>query len=107
LTEKLVKSAAVKEAEAIVATAKQDADRMRREAEQNLQATLARYETQAMDRIRQAEADIIAELRKKATEKALAMSEEWIATKLSQADHSRLVDQAIADLSKTTGTKAA
>jgi F-type H+-transporting ATPase subunit b len=53
---------ALKEAEGILAHAKDEAERIRREAAANIDAALKRRERQAMEKIAQAEAQAVAEV---------------------------------------------
>lgn len=62
---------AVGEAEAIIAKARADAERLREEAEAELAATLERHEHLALDRIRLAQEEAMAEVRAYIVDEAL------------------------------------
>ena len=83
---------AVKEAEAIVEHAKEEAERLTQQGRERLKAALERREKQAMDRITQAEAA------------ALAREKDDLAVQLSQA---RAVGQALQDETVSLKTQLA
>lgn len=89
---------AVKEAEGIIATAKEDAERIRAEAAEKLKQALAVKEQQALAKIAEAEAAATREARDLATQLALAASRDVLRQRLSGAAGDALIDQAIADL---------
>lgn len=91
---------AIKTAEDIVAQAKLDVEHMREEASQRLEEMLERREQQAMDRIAQAEAAALREVRGSAVDMAIAASRAVLADKLSGKEGDALVDGAIEDLAK-------
>lgn len=95
---KVRQQAAMAEAEAIIAHAKQEAARLRAEAETNLQASLARQEQQALDRIRQAEQEAISDVRRAVVAEAMQLAEKSLVQNLDATAAQRLIDQAIADL---------
>jgi F-type H+-transporting ATPase subunit b len=90
--------AAAQEAEAIVAQAKNEAQRMREQAQADLQEALKRREQQALQKIAQAEAEALDEVRKQAVDLALAASARLMADNLDDDRAARLVDEAISDL---------
>lgn len=89
---------AIKTAEDIVTQAKADVEHMRDEAAQRLEETLARREQQAMDRIAQAEAAALRQVRGAAVDMAIEASRAVLADKLSSKEGDGLVDGAIDDL---------
>lgn len=91
---------ALKEAEAIVAHAREEAERLRQHATAELEASLKRREQQAMDRIAQAEAQALAEVRNLTVDIAIGASRRILSEGVGPAEQQRLVDQAIADLPK-------
>jgi F-type H+-transporting ATPase subunit b len=93
-------SEAMKEAEEILAHAKAEAKRLAEQAEKDLANSLKRREQQALDRIAQAEAQAIAEVRGLAIDLAMAATRQLIADGMTAAKTSDLADQAIAELGK-------
>lgn len=89
---------AVKEAEEIIAHAKAEAARLREQAQRDLEASLQRREQAAMDKIAQAEAQALTEIRNQAVDVALAATARLIADSLDQAKAASLVDEAIGEL---------
>ncbi|MGB0682728.1 MAG: F0F1 ATP synthase subunit B [Magnetovibrionaceae bacterium] len=96
-TEKRLKDAA-KEAEDLVASAKDEAERLKASAKDALDASLARAEKQATDRIAQAEAQATNEVRAKAVDLAIAAATSVIGDQVSGAKGDALVDAAIKDI---------
>lgn len=91
---------ALKEAETIIARAKEEAHKLREEAQTDLEAMLARYESKAEDRIRSAEADALAEVRDVVIEQAVAVAQKALASKVDPSLAEKLVSQAIAEMPK-------
>jgi F-type H+-transporting ATPase subunit b len=91
---------AVKETESMVARAKEEADRIAREGAEALEATLKRREELAMEKIAQAEADAVREVRAMSVEIAVDATRALIADKLDGARAGAMVDEAISDLSQ-------
>lgn len=89
---------AVKEMEEMLARARDEAKHLADEAAQNLEATLARREEMARDKIAQAEAEAIREVRDIAIEVALAAAQKLITDGLDEAKANQLLDTAIAEL---------
>ena len=89
---------ALKEAEEIVAHAKTEAGRVREHAEQDIEAALKRREQMAMDKIAQAEAQALQQVRDQAVDVARAATAELIAANLDQAKSAALVEQSIKEL---------
>jgi F-type H+-transporting ATPase subunit b len=89
---------AMKEAEAIVAHAKEEAERMAKQGAAKLEDSMKRREQQAMDRLAQAEAHAVKQVRDYAAEVALAATERLITEQLDAKQAASLVDNAIKDL---------
>ena len=89
---------ALKEAEAIVTRARQEADRHQQQAREALEQSLVRRRDQAMDKIAQAEADAVRQVRGMAVDLAIAATRRVIAEDLSAGRDDALVDQGIAEL---------
>jgi F-type H+-transporting ATPase subunit b len=89
---------AMREAEEIVAMARTEAEIMRRQAADDLAAALKRREQQAVEKIAEAEAEAMAQVRGAAVEIAIAATRELIAQKLEPERARRLIDDAIAEL---------
>jgi F-type H+-transporting ATPase subunit b len=90
--------AALEEARGILAQAAKDAESGRRQAAEDLEASLKRREQQAIERIAQAEAKAVDEVRSLAVELAVATTRRLLRDNLDAARAARLVDQAIAEL---------
>ena len=91
---------AVKETEALVTQAKDEAERISREGVKNLEATLKRREDLAMDKIAQAETDALREVRAMSVGIAINATRALVAEKLDGPGADTLLDDAIADLSR-------
>jgi F-type H+-transporting ATPase subunit b len=91
---------AEKEAEGIVAHAKEEAERLSRRAAAELEAQVARRRQQALDRIGQAESDAVREVRAAAVDLALKATRKLLAEKIGEEQQSKLVDEAIAEIGK-------
>ena len=89
---------AVKEAEGIVAHAKEEAERLREKSEKDLEASLARREQQAKDRIAQAETNAVEEVRAAAASLAIAATRKILVDELDDKAGTELVDEAIKSL---------
>ncbi|MBK1665602.1 F0F1 ATP synthase subunit B [Rhodospirillum rubrum] len=89
---------AMKEADEIIRHAKEEAARLRAKAEADLEASIHRREQQAVDRIAQAEAQALAQVRNEAVDVAVSAARSLLAGSLAKADQNRLLDAAIADL---------
>jgi F-type H+-transporting ATPase subunit b len=92
--------AAMRDAEAIVAHARNEAERLKTEAAANLDAAFARREKMAMDKIAQAEAQAIADVRNHAIDVAVAAAEQLLKSKTDAQRGERLIDSAIAELER-------
>lgn len=85
---------------ALIESARREAQRFAEQAAKDLEAALARREQSAKDRIAQAEAEAVAEVRRRAADLALEASRQVIAGSLTPAKSDALIDQAIAGLPK-------
>ena len=91
---------ALVEADEIVAQAKADAERMKVQAENVLTATIKRREEQAVERIAQAEAAAIKDVRDQAIELAIGVATKIITEKMTKTVQNELVKDASEDLMK-------
>jgi F-type H+-transporting ATPase subunit b len=89
---------ALSEAESIVAQAKEEAIRLRTQAKTDLEQSIERRKTQALDRIAQSEAQAIASVRNTAVDVAMAAAEKLITDEMIGDRQSALIDQSIKDL---------
>lgn len=89
---------ALAEAESIVAQAKDEAVRMKEQAEKDLEQSIERRKSQALDRIAQSEAQALASVRNTAVDVAVAAAEKLIQDQVSGDRQATLVDAAIQDL---------
>jgi F-type H+-transporting ATPase subunit b len=91
---------ALAEADEIVARAKVDAERLKVQAETVLTATIKRREEQAIERIAQAEATAIKDVRDQAIELAIGVATKIITEKMTKTVQNELVKDASEDLLK-------
>lgn len=91
---------ALKEAENIIAHAREEAERLRQHSAAELESAMKRREAQAMDKIAQAEAAALQEVRNLTVDIAVAASGRVLAQRLDEQQGSKLIDTAIADLSR-------
>ncbi len=89
---------AVAEAEDIVAQAKAEAERMAKEAEAALEVEMKRRTDTALEKIAQAEAQVVQEVRNTAIEVAVAAAGKLIAENVDGDKARSLIDQSISDL---------
>jgi len=89
---------ALKDAEAIVAQAKAEAERLSAQAAKDLEAALKRREQMAVQRIAQAEQQAMAEVRAAAVDVAIAAAGKLLAEKLDAGRQDALIDSAIKEL---------
>lgn len=89
---------ALREAAEIIETAKTVAQRQIQDAAANLDLALTRREKLALEKITQAEAAAIAEVRREAVDVATAAARKLIAASLTDSRASALVDAAIKDV---------
>jgi F-type H+-transporting ATPase subunit b len=92
--------AAVKEVEAILARAREEAERVRREAAANLEAAFARREKMATDKIAQAEAQAVADVRNHAVDIAMAAAAKLLKEGIDSGKGDELIDAAIKELDR-------
>ena len=91
---------ALAEADEIVAQAKADAERLKVQAENVLTATIKRREEQAVERIAQAEATAIKDVRDQAIELAIGVATKIITEKMTKTVQNELVKDVSEDLMK-------
>ena len=91
---------AMREADDIIANAKSLANRQIKDAAEKLEQSLARREKTSLDKIAQAEAQALAEVRREAVDVATAAAAKLIQAQLDGAKGSALIDQAIAEVGK-------
>jgi F-type H+-transporting ATPase subunit b len=89
---------AAKEAEELLASARHEADLLRQQAAEDLKATLARREKAALDKITQAEAQALQEVRAQAVDIAMAATAKLLSENVDPARDQAMVNQAIKDL---------
>jgi F-type H+-transporting ATPase subunit b len=89
---------AMAEAEKIIAYARAEAARLKVEAEKDLEHAIVRRKQQALDRIGQAEAQAVAQVRNTAVDVALAAAEKLIKGSLDAGKQQALADKAISEL---------
>ncbi len=89
---------AARDAEEIVAAAKEEAERIAKHGEERLTETLARREKQAMDRIGQAEANALEQVQAYAVEVAIDATRVVLEQQVSGAKADALITGAIDDL---------
>ncbi len=82
----------------IMARAHEEAETLKRDASRELQTRLAQRRHAAQERIRQAEADAVNQVRETAVDLALGATAQLIRTRLDDAEQARLVDEAIDEL---------
>lgn len=95
---KAKQAAALADADSLIRNAKEEAVRLKAQAEADLKASLARQEQQAIERIRIAEAAALDEVRQRGIDLAMKVARQTLEAKLQGDAGSKLVDQAIADL---------
>jgi F-type H+-transporting ATPase subunit b len=93
-------AAASREAEAVLTQAKERAQRLLDENEQRLVAEADRVKADATREIDQERRKAIQEIRSQATDLALLVAEKVIERSLTDADHRRLADEALAAVAK-------
>jgi F-type H+-transporting ATPase subunit b len=89
---------AMKEADEIIAHARDEADRLAKQAQIDLEALLKRREQLAVQHIAQAEAQAVQEVRTLAVEVAIAATGKLLAEKLDAGRADALIDSAIKEL---------
>ena len=91
---------AVKEAEAIVEHAKEEAERLTQQSRERLKAALERREKQAMDRITQAEAAALEQVQAHTVDVAIGAPRDFLADNLKGKQAEALIETAIKELPK-------
>ena len=91
---------ALKEVEAILTHARDDAERITAEAEAEIEATLARRRAQAIEKIARAEAQAAQEVRVAAVDLALRATRKLIADHLDAKRDAKFVSDATAEIAK-------
>lgn len=89
---------AMSEAQEIIAHAEREAERLRAKAMEEVEEGIQRREALAADRIAQAEAAALAEVRNTAVDVAIAASRQLIASELDAKKARALIDSAIEEL---------
>ena len=89
---------AVKEAEGILAHARDEAERQAQHATEALEELVRRREAQAMDRIARAEEEATAGVRAAAVDLAVQATRNLLTSELDEARRAKLVDDAIGEL---------
>ena len=89
---------AVKEAEAILAHAREEAERMRTRSAEELERSVARREQLALERIQQAETRAIADIRALAVDIALDATRTLIETSMQGSKADALIESSIQEL---------
>ena len=92
--------AAVKEVEAIVVRAREQAEHVRRESAANLEAAFARREKMAIDKIAQAEAQAVTDVRNQAVDIAIAAAAKLLKESIDSGKGDELIDSAIKELDR-------
>lgn len=92
------REAARSESEGIVNQARREAERMERQAEEQLSNLADRRREQAMQQIAQAEADAVREVRTRAVDVAVSAAREVIAAHVSGDAARRMIDSSIEEL---------
>lgn len=91
---------AMREAEDIIANAKSLASRQIKESADKLEQNLARREKASLEKIAQAEAQAVAEVRREAVDVATAAAARLIQDQLNSHKGAALIDQAISEVGK-------
>jgi F-type H+-transporting ATPase subunit b len=91
---------ATRETEGILAQARSEAERLRKQSAENLEATLKRREQNALDKIAQAETRAVDEVRARAVEVAVAATARLLSEQMEGARGDRLVEDAIAEVGR-------
>lgn len=86
---------ALKEADDIVAHAREEAERLRKQAAADLEAAMKRRESQAMDKIAQAEAQAVAEVRNLTVDVALQAGRQLLVDTLNTKQGTKIAEKLI------------
>jgi F-type H+-transporting ATPase subunit b len=95
---KVKREAAAEEAALIITEAKKEADRLRVTAKADLEKHLSQQEQRAMERIKRAETDAVADVRSATIDMALATARKKLTENMDSASASKLLDQAISEI---------
>jgi F-type H+-transporting ATPase subunit b len=91
---------ATRETEGILAQARAEAERLKRQSAENLEATLKRREQNALDKIAQAETRAVDEVRARAVEVAVAATARLLSEQMDGTRGDKLVEDAIAEVGR-------
>ena len=91
---------ATRETEAILAQARAESERLKKQSAENLEATLKRREQNALDKIVQAETRAVDEVRARAVEVAVAATARLLSEQMDGTRGDRLVEDAIAEVGR-------
>ena len=91
---------ATRETEGILAKARAEAERLKRQSAENLDATLKRREQNALDKIAQAETRAVDEVRARAVEVAVAATARLLSEQMDGTRGDKLVEDAIAEVGR-------
>ncbi len=89
---------ALKEAEAILTRAREEAKRQRADGETKLEASLARREQLAVEKIAAAEAKALQEVREQMVDLAVAATRQLIVSNIDAKVGARLIDDAVTEI---------
>jgi F-type H+-transporting ATPase subunit b len=89
---------ASKEAEDLLANAKVEAERLGKEAEAEMEASLQRREAAALEKIAQAESKALAEVRGQAVDVAIAAAGKLLSDRLDDTSSGELIDRSIEEI---------
>lgn len=92
--------AAVKEAETILARAREEGERIQRESAANLEAAFARREKMAIDKIAQAEAQAVIDVRNQAIAVAIAAAAKLLKENIDAGKGDALIEDSIKELDR-------
>jgi F-type H+-transporting ATPase subunit b len=92
--------AAVKEAETILARAREEGERIQRESAANLEAAFARREKMAIDKIAQAEAQAVVDVRNQAIAVAIAAAAKLLKENVDAGKADALIEESIKELDR-------
>jgi len=95
-----LQSEAAREAEELIEHTVKETARIRDQAERDLEAALKRREQAAVEKIAQAEAKAMADVRSRAVDIAIAATGKLLEEKLDAARADAIIDRSIADLRK-------
>ena len=91
---------ATRETEGILTQAKAEAERLKRQSAETLEATLKRREQNALDKIAQAETNAVDEVRARAVEVAVAATARLLSEQMDGTRGDKLVEDAIAEVGR-------